>query len=347
MRRRCSFISTMTKRAPVRSAIWSKNRHLRRALMARAACLPRLAQRAPARVARLERGARVHAELDDGSRISAPLLVAADGRDSQTRAQAGIAMARKRYRQTAIVCTVAHEHPHRGIAHERFLPAGPFAILPLARNRASLVWTERSDLAEHLFGLDDTAFLAEIRRRFTDFLGALALVGPRWRYPLEQGRARHFVAHRLALAGDAAHAIHPIAGQGLNLGLRDLAALAETVLDSARLGLDIGQRSTLLRYQRWRRLDSLALSLATDGLNRLFTTEAAPLKAARRLGLAAVHRSPALKRLFMRHAMGLAGDLPRLARPRPEPAPGGWRRERDRPPHPAPRGGPDSASRAR
>ena len=296
-----------------------ENRILRRALHERARSLPRLVHLAPRRLETLTRDPLVHATLDDGSRIASRLLVGADGRASAVRAGAGIAVDRQRYGQTAIVCTVAHERPHRGIAQERFLPAGPFAILPLSDDRASLVWTERAETAPAMLALDDDDFLAEIRRRFTDYLGTVALAGPRWHYPLESVRARRLTDRRLALAGDAAHAIHPIAGQGLNLGIRDLAALAECATESARLGLDIGGGRTLVRYQRWRRLDSLTMSLATDGLNRLFAGSFAPVAAARRVGLAAVNRRPALKRLLMRHAMGLWGDLPRLARGGPQP----------------------------
>ena len=296
-----------------------ENRILRRALHERARALPRLVHLAPRRVETLTRDPLVRATLDDGSRIASRLLVGADGKASTVRAGAGIAVDRRRYGQTAIVCTVAHERPHRGIAQERFLPAGPFAILPLSDDRASLVWTERADTAPAMLALDDDDFLAEIRRRFTDYLGAVALTGPRWHYSLESVRARRLTDRRLALAGDAAHAIHPVAGQGLNLGIRDLAALAECAAESARLGLDIGGGRTLVRYQHWRRLDSLTMSLATDGLNRLFAGSSAPVAAVRRVGLAAVNRRPALKRILMRHAMGLWGDLPRLARGEPPP----------------------------
>lgn len=282
-----------------------ENRHLLRALRARAAALPGLAVLAPRRVLSVARDPAVRAALDDGSAIRARLLVAADGAHSPMRGQAGIPVRRRNYDQAAIVCTVAHERPHRGVAQERFLPAGPFAILPLARNRASLVWTERPELARAAMAFDDRRFLAEIERRFTGYLGALALAGPRRLYPVALIRADRMTDRRLALAGDAARAIHPIAGQGLNLGLRDAAALADCVLRAARLGLDIGERETLRRYERTRSIDSLAMTAATDGLNRLFVAAPAPAAAARRIGLAAVNRAPALKRAFMRRAMGL------------------------------------------
>jgi 2-octaprenyl-6-methoxyphenol hydroxylase len=295
-----------------------ENRVFRRALDRRAAALPALTRLAPARLARLERTAhRVEAALDDGTKVAARLAVAADGRRSAVRAEAGIAVGRLAYRQTAIVCTVAHERPHRGIAQERFLAAGPFAILPLTGERSSLVWTERADLAPALLALDDQAFARELAWRFTDYLGALAPEGPRWSYPLELSWAWRITGRRLALVGDAARAIHPIAGQGLNLGLRDVAALAETVVDTHRLGLDIGAADVLVRYARRRRLDAVTMTVVTDALNRLFSNDLAPLRAARDLGLAAVERMPALKRLFMRRAMGLAGDQPRPVRGEP------------------------------
>ena len=295
-----------------------ENRALRRALFARAAQLPGLAFCAPAEVATLDRDQdRATATLADGTIIRARLVVGADGKRSATRAAAGIAVTRKPYRQTAIVCTVAHQRPHEGIAQERFLAAGPFAILPLPGNRSSLVWTERADLAPTLVALDDAAFLAELGDRFTDYLGALSLVGPRWSYPLELSWAARATGTRLVLIGDAAHAIHPIAGQGLNLGLRDVATLAEIVVDAARLGLDIGSAGVLGRYPGARRVDVLTMGLVTDGLNQLFANDIAPIRGIRDLGLAAVERAPALKRLFMRHAMGLVGDLPRLVRGEP------------------------------
>ncbi len=295
-----------------------ENRRIRRALFAAAARLDRLRVLAPRRVVALERGAGgVDARLDGGGRVRARLAVAADGRNSAVRRAAGIPVTAWRYRQTGIVCTVAHERPHRGIAHERFLPAGPFAILPMTGDRSSLVWTERADLAPAIVALDEAEFRAEMADRFGDFLGRLEVIGPRWSYPLSLLHAERYVARRLALVGDAAHAIHPIAGQGLNLGLRDVAALAEVLIDARRLGLDLGAGDVLARYQRWRRFDTLVLVAVTDGLNRLVSNDVAPLRLARDLGLAAVNRVTPLKRLFMRHAMGTLGDLPRLVRGEP------------------------------
>jgi 2-octaprenyl-6-methoxyphenol hydroxylase len=259
----------------------------------------------------------VSARLDDGRRLTARLLVAADGRGSRLREQAGIKTTRWDYPQSGIVATVEHELPHEGVAHENFLPAGPFAMLPLTddakgHHRSSIVWTERRELVESMMALDEANFSAEIERRFGGTLGALKATGPRWSYPLSLLLAEHYVDHRLALVGDAAHGIHPIAGQGLNLGLRDVAALAEILVDASRLGLDPGDANVLSRYPQWRRFDALALVAVTDALNRLFSTDLPPVRLARDLGLAAVERIPPLKRLFMRHAMGVTGDLPRL-----------------------------------
>ena len=295
-----------------------ENRAIRAGLIARAAALPPLRHLAPASVEALEPapGATL-ARLADGRTVRARLAVAADGARSRLREAAGIETVRWSYEQTGIVCTVAHERAHRGIAHERFLPAGPFAILPMTGDRSSLVWTERASLAPALLEAPPAVFVRELGLRFGDFLGAVEPVGPRWSYPLALTHAKRYVAPRLALAGDAAHAIHPLAGQGFNLGIRDAAVLAELVVDRARLGLDIGGSDVLTRYQRRRRFDSVVLIAVTDGLNRLFSNESQGLRLIRDAGLAAVNELPPVKRFFMRHAMGLAGDLPRLARGEP------------------------------
>jgi 2-octaprenyl-6-methoxyphenol hydroxylase len=246
--------------------------------------------------------------------ISAALLIAADGARSRLRELAGIATYGWSYGQSAIVTTVAHERDHGGRAEEHFLPAGPFAILPLKGRRSSIVWTEPEDEAARIVALPDELFRAELERRFGLHLGDIAPVGPRRAHPLGLTVARAFVADRLALVGDAAHVIHPIAGQGLNLGLRDVAALAETIVDAARLGLDFGAAHVLARYQRWRRFDTMAMGIATDGLNRLFSNRSDALRLVRDVGLGLVDRLPGLKRLFIREAAGLVGDVPKLLR---------------------------------
>jgi 2-octaprenyl-6-methoxyphenol hydroxylase len=295
-----------------------ENRVLRRALFDQAATLPSLRLFAPRMVGAMEAsegGATV--ALGDGTRLRTRLVTAADGQNSPLRRVAGIRTVEWRYRQTGIVTTVAHERPHRGIAVEHFLPAGPFAILPMTGNRSSIVWTEDADLAPRLLALPDAEFAAELRARFGDFLGEIEPVGPRWSYPLALMQAERYIARRLALIGEAAHVIHPIAGQGLNIGIRDIAALAEIIIDARRLGLDIGDPALLERYERWRRSDALMLAAATDGLNRLFSNTIPPVRLARDVGLAMVNRLPPLKRLLMQHAMGVLGDRPRLARGEP------------------------------
>ena len=292
-----------------------ENRATRRGLFEQAKTLEALELRSPARVASLERNASgIEAELEDGTRIRARLAVGAEGRVSPTRESAGISVSHLAYGQTAIVCTVAHECEHDGVAVEYFLPSGPFAMLPMTNRRMNIVWTERSDLAPGFMALDDAAFLAELRRRFGDWLGEIELTGPRFAYPLSLQHAARYTDRRLALIGDAAHGIHPIAGQGLNLGLRDVAALAEAIMDARRLGLDIGGTDVLARYERWRRFDTVLLAGVTDALNRLFSNDIPPLRLARDLGLAAVNQVPPLKKFLMRHAMGAVGDLPRLVR---------------------------------
>jgi 2-octaprenyl-6-methoxyphenol hydroxylase len=292
-----------------------ENRVLRGALFALAKSLPSLDILAPRTLGAMtadDSGAV--ATLADSARVHARLVAAADGKDSPLRRAAGIDAVEWRYKQIGIVTTVAHERPHAGIAIEHFLPAGPFAILPMTGNRSSIVWTENAALAPHLMQLPEAEFAAELAARFGDFLGKIEPLGPRWAYPLSLMQAERYIDRRLALVGEAAHVIHPIAGQGLNVGIRDVAALAEAVVDARRLGLDIGDDTVLERYQRWRRLDAVLLAGVTDGLNRLFSNTIAPVRLARDVGLAAVNRLPPLKRLLMRHAMGTLGDRPRLAR---------------------------------
>jgi len=249
--------------------------------------------------------------LASGRRLRARLVVAAEGRDSALRSQAGIAATRFTYRQTAIVCAIVHERPHHNQALEHFLPGGPFAQLPMAPSEvgehvSALVWSERSGLAGRLAGLPAPAFERELRRRLGSHLGEIRTVGRRWSYPLSALHAQSYVAPRLALVGDAAHGIHPIAGQGLNLGFRDIMALAELVMEAHARGADVGAPDLLARYQRRRRPDNLAMLAATDLLDRLFSTDNRALRLVRDVGIAAVHRMPGLKRGFMMQAMGLS-----------------------------------------
>jgi 2-octaprenyl-6-methoxyphenol hydroxylase len=257
---------------------------------------------------------QIAVRLSDGGEVAARLLVAADGAHSRIREQADIRSFGWDYKQAAIVTTVAHERDHKGRAEEHFLPAGPFAILPLKGRRSSIVWTEDKCEAERIVALPAEAFHMELEKRFGLHLGEIKDLGPRRAYPLNLSVAREFVAERIALVGDAAHVIHPIAGQGLNLGLRDVAALAEAVADVARLGLDIGGPQVLERYQRWRRFDTMAMGVATDGLNRLFSNRSDVLRLVRDVGLGLVERAPALKNLFIREAAGITGEVPKLLR---------------------------------
>jgi 2-octaprenyl-6-methoxyphenol hydroxylase len=262
---------------------------------------------------------RTNVRLSNGEALAARLLVAADGARSAIRERAGIASHGWSYGQSAIVTTVAHERDHHGRAEEHFLPAGPFAILPLRRDaagghRSSIVWTEAAQAAARIVALPKEEFHAELERRFGLHLGEIAAVGERRVLPLGLSVARAFIADRLALVGDAAHVIHPIAGQGLNMGLKDVAALAEVIVDAVRLGLDPGSLAVLERYQRWRRFDTMAMGIATDGLNRLFSNQSDALRLVRDVGLGLVDRLPALKHLFIREAAGLVGEVPKLLR---------------------------------
>ena len=264
--------------------------------------------------------ASVH--LADGISLEARLVVAADGVRSKLRDMAGIKTVHWDYGQSGIVCTVIHERPHHGCAEEHFLPSGPFAILPLktdgkGRNRSSIVWTERRADAERLVKDDIFVFETELEQRFGLKLGDIHVDGDRRAWPLGLTLARSFVAPRLALAGDAAHGIHPIAGQGLNLGFKDVAALAETVVEADRLGQDIGSMAVLERYQLWRRFDTVQMGVTTDVLNRMFSNDIAPLRAVRDIGLGLVDRVPRLKEFFIRQASGLSGPTPRLLQGEP------------------------------
>jgi 2-octaprenyl-6-methoxyphenol hydroxylase len=262
----------------------------------------------------IERDGRgVCVTLKSGKQISAPLLVAAEGRNSPTRVAAGIHIAHWKYDHTAIISAFDHSIDHQNIAHEIFYPAGPFALLPLKPGtRSALVWTVKAKDAPGILSLSDRAFLAEVSKWSGGILGEVSLAAPRSSYPLGFHHAAHITAERLALVGDAAHGIHPIAGQGLNLGFRDVAALVEVLVDGARLGLDLGDAQLMKRYERWRSLDSLAVSVATDTLTRLFGIPGKPARTIRRFGLGAVQRLAPLKAAFMAEARGTSGALPKL-----------------------------------
>ncbi len=285
-------------------------RNMRMALNACLHTAPGLKLHAPA-VAKVTRDATcAQVRLDSGETLAARLVVAAEGRDSPLRRQAGLTASRWAYKQAGIVCAISHALPHRSTALEHFLPAGPFAQLPMAASEAgenisAIVWTERSDAAPRLMALDDAAFTAEVQIRLGDHLGAIRLVGQRWMYPLSAMYVHRVTAERLAVVGDAAHGIHPIAGQGLNLGLRDAIALSRLLIAANAAGEDPGAPALLARYARARRLDNLSMLVATDGLDRLFSTDNPLVRAARGIGIAAVHRMPGVKRAFMRQAMGI------------------------------------------
>ena len=291
-----------------------ENRHIRAGLAqtVREAGIEVLA---PARVADVEilPGA-ARAVLEDGRALEAPLIVGSDGRGSLVRRKAGIGVVGWPYSQVGVVATVKLDRPHQGVAHEHFLPGGPFAILPLTGERASLVWTEPKGRGEALKAARPEVFHAHLNRRFGDFLGPATLDGQVFVYPLALELAEEMARPRIALLGDAAHGVHPIAGQGLNLGLKDSAALAEVLVEAARIGEDLGAGAVLERYARWRRADNVALAAATDLFNRLFSNDFTPLRLVRGAGMAVVNRIGPARRFFMQEAGGATGDLPRLLR---------------------------------
>jgi len=289
------------------------NAVLERALCARLEEMPSIVSIAPQTVSRFAAGPfAVSVTLGNGETLNAKLLVAADGKRSRLREHAKIKCVGWSYPQVGIVTTVAHSRPHGGRAVQHFLPAGPFAILPMTGNRSSIVWTERKERAAEILRGGDAALLSELATRFGHRLGDIAVVGPWQSFPLDMQLARSFVSDRFALIGDAAHVVHPLAGQGLNIGMRDVAALTETIVEAARLGLDIGAATQLERYERWRRFDSAFSAAMMDGLNRLFSNDNAPLRALRDFGLGIVDRAPALKRFLVREAAGATGEVPRL-----------------------------------
>lgn len=296
------------------------NRELRLALFEAAKEEPLIAWYAPANVTARERGEHgVSATLADGTVLHASLMIAAEGRRSPTREEAGLPIAHWDYRHRAIIVGLDHEKPHDNVAWEIFYPAGPFALLPMkdgpkGKHRSALVWTVAEKDAEGVLKLSERAFLAEVDKRMKGLFGMIALNSPRTSYPLGFQHTAHIIADRLALVGDAAHGMHPIAGQGLNLGLRDVGALVEVLADGMRLGLDPGDAQLLKRYESWRSLDTFTVSFATDGLTRLFGVKGRTASAIRRFGMAGVQRAPFLKRFFMDEARGMSGKLPELLR---------------------------------
>lgn len=292
-----------------------EDRHLYAAFLAAMRAEPGISHLPATTVTAQEAGpAGITVTLSDGRRLTGRMLAGCDGRQSGTAARAGIGRTGWGYGQTALVCAVAHERPHGGIAHQFFMPSGPLAILPLTGNRSSIVWSESEAEAKAIAALGDAEFLEMLRPRFGDFLGRIELAGKRFSYPLNLTLANAYVAPRVALVGDAAHGVHPIAGQGLNLGLRDVGALAEVLVEAHRRGEDIGTEDVLERYQSWRRFDSTALALGMDAVNRLFSNDNPILRAARDIGMGVVGAMPGLRRAFIRQAAGLAGTPPKLLR---------------------------------
>lgn len=295
-----------------------ENRRIRHGLDAQVTSRAGIDRYAPDEIASIAiDGRAASVTLKSGRALAAPLLAGAEGRGSRVRAHAGIRTYGWGYGQTGLVTTVAMDRPHEGVAHEYFLPSGPFAILPLTGNRANIVWSERTPRAQALAALPRDSFAAELRRRFGGFLGDVGVEAPVWTYPLSLELAAEWAKPRVVLAGDAAHGIHPIAGQGLNLGLKDVAALAEVLVGAARLGLDLGDLTVLERYARWRRADTMTLAVSCDAFVRLFSNDHAPVRALRTLGLGLVDATGPLRRFFASHAGGAVGDLPQLLRGQP------------------------------
>ncbi|WP_298259772.1 UbiH/UbiF/VisC/COQ6 family ubiquinone biosynthesis hydroxylase [uncultured Litoreibacter sp.] len=290
-----------------------EDRHLRRAFLSAITANDRITHIAPDTVVAQSvdlSGASV--TLASGKSVRSRLIIGSDGRRSGVAQRAGISRSFKDYGQTAVVAAIGHELPHNGIAHQFFMPAGPLAILPLTGNRSSIVWAETHARAAELSGMGDAEFIDALRPAFGDFLGNIHLAGARFSYPLNLTLADHLVDQRLALVGDAAHGVHPIAGQGLNLGLRDVGALAQVLVDARRRGEDIGTDAVLARYAEWRRFDTATLAMATNSFNGLFSNDNPVLRAGRDIGMGVVNAFPALRRNFIREAAGLTGDLPRL-----------------------------------
>lgn len=292
-----------------------EDRHLRRTLLDAMAGAGLITHRAgDAVVAQDVEPSGVSLTLASGETVHAALVIGADGRASGTAARAGIKRIGWSYKQTALVAAIEHALPHDGTAHQFFMPPGPLAILPLTGNRSSIVWSEKAETAAAFMALSEADFLTVLRPRFGSFLGDIKLAGKRWSYPLGLTLAQKMIAGRTALIGDAAHGVHPIAGQGLNAGMRDIAALADVISAASARGEDVGSEGILTRYQDWRRFDNTALAVATDGFNRLFSNDNPILRGVRTLGLGAINAAPRLRRGFIREAAGLTGELPALMR---------------------------------
>ena len=292
-----------------------EDRHLRYALQAAMQTSPLIEYRLATRVTGQSTGPEgVTLSLANNQKITTRLLVGADGRQSGTAARAGITYTGWQYGQTALVCAVEHDRPHGGVAHQFFMPAGPMAVLPLSARRSTVVWSEKTDSAAVIKTLDDAAFLDVLRPRFGDFLGDIALTGGRFSYPLGMMIAKSYIAPNVALIGDAAHGVHPIAGQGLNAGLRDVAALIQVLSEAKQRGEDFASQPVLARYQLWRRFDATALAVTTDGFNRLFSNDNPILRLGRDLGMGMINAMPKVRRGILREAAGLTGDLPDLMR---------------------------------
>ena len=292
-----------------------EDRHLRYALQAAMQTSPLIEYRLATRVTGQSTGPEgVTLSLANNQKITTRLLVGADGRQSGTAARAGITYTGWKYGQTALVCAVEHDRPHGGVAHQFFMPAGPMAVLPLSARRSTVVWSEKTDSATVIKTLDDAAFLDVLRPRFGDFLGDIALTGGRFSYPLGMMIAKSYIAPNVALIGDAAHGVHPIAGQGLNAGLRDVAALIQVLSEAKQRGEDFASQPVLARYKLWRRFDATALAVTTDGFNRLFSNDNPILRLGRDLGMGMLNAMPKVRRGILREAAGLTGDLPDLMR---------------------------------
>ena len=315
-RRKPGFAASNSRNQPSLLGFMVENRHLRQALYKTMQSLPNITLKTECKVTDFENQAeRVIVQTSKGDTFASPLLFAVDGRNSAIREKAGISVTNIPYNQTAIICCIDHETSHEGTAVEKFFPAGPFAVLPMPGNRSAIVWTEQTKDAPGFIQLPDAGFKAELMERLGDYLGEVSLVPGRWSYPLSLTMAHEYHRGRVVLVGDSAHGIHPIAGQGANVGFRDVAVLGELIEKQIKLGMDIGSFELLNHYQRWRRFDASSMALVTHGINKLFSNTSIPAKIMRNLGVGAVNRIQPLKNFLMRDAMGLTGKLPKVMNP--------------------------------